>query len=182
MHTGQGELENLGLHTSFETLARWSVNELKSFLKSSVRKEAFKYLLECQRDRSKIRDISYSSLKLQSYLGCQRSTNIKEKCLIFKARTRMMDLKANFKMGQTDLSCSRCGTGEESQRHLLSCPTVMQGDTSLVSETSCYEDLLGEDPDRVETLGKILNKNFDVFEKLPCDRRNLSAVSATGAT
>ena len=58
----------------------------------------------------------------------------------------------------------------------------MQGDTSLVSETSCYEDLLGEDPDRVETLGQILNKNLDVFKKLPCDRRNVSAVSATGAT
>ena len=99
-----------------------------------------------------------------------------------QARTRMMDLKANFKLGQTDLSCSRCGTGEESQRHLLSCPAVMQGDTSLVSETSSYEDLLGEDPCRVETLGHRLNKNFDSFKKLPCDRRNVSAVSATGAT
>ena len=159
-----------------------TVYELKSVLKSSVRKEGFKYLLECQKDKSKIKDIKYSSLKLQEYLGCQRPTTIKEKCLLFKARTRMLDLKSNFKLGQTDLSCSRCGTGEESQRHVLSCPAVMQGDTSLVSETSCYEDLLGEDPDRVETLGKILNKNFDVFEKLPCDRRNVSAVSATGAT
>ena len=93
-----------------------------------------------------------------------------------------MDLKSNFKLGQTELSCSRCGTGEESQRHVLSCPAVMQGDTSLVTGTSSYEDLLGEDPDRVETLGQILNKNFDVFKKLPCDRRNVSAVSATGTT
>ena len=92
----------------------------------------------------------------------------------------MMDLKSNFKLGQTDLSCSRCGTGEESQRHVLSCPAVMQGDTSLVSDTISYEDLLGEDPGRVETLGHKLNQNFDVFKNLPCDRSN--AVSATGAT
>ena len=69
---------------------------MKSVLKSSVRKEAFKYLLECQKDKSKIKDIKYSSLKLQDYLGYQRSMTIKEKCLLFKARTRMMDLKFNF--------------------------------------------------------------------------------------
>ena len=93
-----------------------------------------------------------------------------------------MDLKANFKLGQTDLCCSRCGTEEESQRHVLVCPAVTQGDTSVVSDVPCYEDLLDEDPHRVETLGLILNQNFSVFVKtLPCDRSN-AAVSATGAT
>ena len=95
----------------------------------------------------------------------------------------MMDLKSNFKLGQTDLSCSRCGTGEEeSQMHVLSCPAVTQGDTSVISDTISYEDLLDEDPVRVETLGLILNQNFSIFVKtLPCDRSN-AAVSATGAT
>ena len=101
--------------------------------------------------------------------------------MLFRARTRMMDLKSNFKLGQTDLSCSRCGTGEEeSQRHVLICPAVTQGDTSVISDVPCYEDLLEEDPHRVETLGLILNQKFNVFKTLPCDRRN--AVSATGAT
>ena len=72
------------------------------------------------------------------------------------------------------------GTEEESQRHVLSCPAVMQGDTSVVTDVPCYEDLLDEDPHRVETLGHKLNQNFSVFKNLPCDRRN--AVSATGAT
>ena len=63
---------------------------------------------------------------------------------------------------------------------MLICPAVMQGDTSVVSDTISYEDLLDEDPVRVETLGHKLNQNFNVFKTLPCDRRN--AVSATGAT
>ena len=92
-----------------------------------------------------------------------------------------MDLKANFKLGQTDISCSRCSTGEEeSQRHVLSCPAVTQGDTSVVTDVITYEDLLDEDPHRVETLGLILNQNFSVFKNLPCDRSN--AGSATGVT
>ena len=36
----------------------------------------------------------------------------------------------------------------------------MQGDTSLVSDTISYEDLLSKDPGRVETLGHKLNPNF----------------------
>ena len=158
---------------SFESLSRWSVHHLKSTVKSAVQTEAFKYLLDSQKEKSKIKDIKYSSLKLQDYLGSQRSTSIKEKCLMFKSRTRMMDLKANFKLGQTDLSCSRCGTGEEeSQRHLLICPAVTQGDTSVISDIPCYEDLLSEDPHRVETLGLVLNQKFNVFKTLPCDRSN----------
>ena len=52
----------------------------------------------------------------------------------------------------------------------------------MVSDTITYEDLLGEDPVRVETLGLVLNQNFSIFVKtLPCDRSN-AAVSATGAT
>ena len=69
---------------------------------------------------------------------------------------------------------------EESQRHVLSCPAVMQGDTSVVTDAISYEDLLDEDPVRVETLGLILNQKFNVSKTLPCDRRN--AVSATGVT
>ena len=175
----KADMERLGLQVSFEQLARLSVHELKATLKSSVRKVAFKYLSDIQNEKSKIRDIKYSSLKMQDYLGAERSTTIKEKSQLFRARTRMLDLKSNFKLGQTDLSCSRCGTGEEeSQRHMLSCPAVMQGDTSVVSDVPCYEDLLEEDPHRVETLGHKLNQNFSVFKNLPCDRSN--ARSATG--
>ena len=67
---------------------------------------------------------------------------------------------------------------EESQRHVLSCPAVMQGDTSVVTDAISYEDLLSEDPHRVETLVHKLNQNFSIFKNLPCDRSN--AGSATG--
>ena len=49
-----------------------------------------------------------------------------------------------------------------------------QGDTCMVSDVLCYEDLLDE------ALGLILEHNFNVFKTLSCDRSN--AVSATGPT
>ena len=57
---------------------------------------------------------------------------------------------------------------------------VAQGDTCMVSDVLCYEDLLDEDPVRVETRGLILEHNFNVFKTLSCDHSN--AVSATGPT
>ena len=177
----RADMEKLEIKASFDTLSRWSVHQLKSTLKSAVVSKAFAYLSDIQKEKSKIKEIKYSCLKLQSYLSAERSTTIKEKSQMFRARTRMMDLKANFKLGQTDLSCSRCSTGEEeTQRHVLSCPAVTQGDTSVVTNAISYEDLLEEDPHRVETLGHKLNKNFSLFKNLPCDRSN--AGSATGVT
>ena len=52
--------------------------------------------------------------------------------------------------------------------------------TCMVSDVLCYEDLLDEDPVRVETRGLILEHNFNVFKTLSCDHSN--AVSATGPT
>ena len=55
-----------------------------------------------------------------------------------------------------------------------------QGDTSVVSDVLCHEDLLDvRGPCQVGLL-LILEHNFNVFKTLSCDRSN--AVSATGLT
>ena len=117
---------------------------------------------------------------MQPYLRAGRSTTIQEKCQIFKARTRMLDVRANFKHGQADLSCTKCDTGEEeTQPHLLTCPGL--SDTSLVTEVPEYEQLLDQDPDRVERLGRIVQHKFNLFKSdslVPGDRSNIAAVSA----
>ena len=167
----------LGGHASF---IRWSENELKSRLKTAVNGEAFKYLSELQQDKSKIKDLKYSGLEMQPYLRAGRNTTIQEKCQIFKARTRMLDLRANFKVGQVDLTCTKCDTGEEeTQPHLLTCPGL--SDTSLVTEVPEYEQLLDQDPDKVEKLGRIVQQKFIMLKSesvIPGDRSNIAAVSA----
>ena len=175
-----GDMEKLRLNVSLETLARWSENELKSRLKTAVNGEAFKYLSELQQDKSKIKDLKYSGLEMQPYLRAGRNTTIQEKCQIFKSRTRMLDLRANFKVGQTDLTCTKCDTGEEeTQPHLLTCPGL--SDTSVVTEVPEYEQLLDQDPDRVEKLGRIVQQKFNMLKSvsvIPGDRSNFAAVSA----
>ena len=44
--------------------------------------------------------------------------------MIFKARSRMMDIKCNMKGNHLDLKCDVCGIDEETQIHLLRCTDI----------------------------------------------------------
>ena len=87
---------------------------------------------------------------------------IKEKSFIFSLRSQMLDINGNFKNGKSDLKCRKCGMEEESQRHLLVCPKL--SDYSLINDTTIiYEDLLGFDCNKIELVGKVLMKRFELL-------------------
>ena len=85
---------------------------------------------------------------------------IREKCFAFAARSRMLDIHANFKVGKSDIKCRKCLNSDEDQKHLLVCPALT--DNSLVhsSLTTRYEDLFGNDIIRIETIGKLLQSKL----------------------
>ena len=72
----------------------------------------------------------------------------------------MLDVKANFKAGKTDLTCRKCLVEEETQKHLLECPDLK--DNSIVTEFNIpdYEDLFSTDCEKVEVIGRILLQKF----------------------
>ena len=84
----------------------------------------------------------------------------------------MIDLKGNFKNGQTDLKCRKCEREEESQLHLLECEAL--NDDSLVVSTPSYQDLFGMEP--AET-GKILQHKFKLL-LTPCAPMSAAAVNS----
>ena len=106
------------------------------------------------------KNIVYKNLGLQTYLGPDSSLTIKEKSLIFSARARMLDVKANFKAGKSDLRCRKCLKAEETQRHLLECSELNDNGLMIGSNVPKYEDLFSTDLDKVEVIGRILLKKF----------------------
>ena len=73
----------------------------------------------------------FKSIKLeisdepQDYLVSEELT-LEEKKLLFKLRSRMTDIKSNFKsMYKDDLLCQLCQCEEETSKHLLECKTVL---------------------------------------------------------
>ena len=78
---------------------------------------------------SKMDNLNYPELKIQPYLisSLLRRDQAQQ---LFKFRTRMANVKGNFKNGQTDYFCPVCvkiGVYEDDyQKHLLSCVVLKQ--------------------------------------------------------
>ena len=84
----------------------------------------------------------------------------KQASLIFKARTRMIKVKGNYKNGYGNLTCRMCKTTEETQKHILEeCPVLHNSESIMVP----HHQLFNEDTD---TLKMIAQKIEKIFEKL----------------
>ena len=86
---------------------------------------AFNYLEVIKQRHTKVKHIVYEKLKIADYL-VDPSIHINEKYMLFRLRTSMVNVKANFKSQyQDDLSCNLCHEIElQTQEHLLFCNTI----------------------------------------------------------
>jgi hypothetical protein len=97
----------------------------KEFIKKKVEMKAFEYLLKLKDSHSKSKNIKHEKLHLQPCLRSQtKNLSINDKKFIFAARTRMLDLKGNFKTGKLDEKCRKCEKSDETQENLLECSAL----------------------------------------------------------
>ena len=137
---------------------------LKNILREKLSTKAFNYLAEIKETHSKVRKIKHNELKLQPFLASnQREMTIKEKQFAVAARTRMLDLRTNFKVGAADTKCRRCKREEETQEHLLYCPAL--SDHCLVQGVPLYSDILEENTTKIATITRILSERYQSFIK-----------------
>ena len=62
-------------------------------------------------------------------------------CTIFHARTRMIDIKNNFRNKYPDITCRACGKDEETQEHVLeTCQTLHKNPSNLVTKIDIFEE------------------------------------------
>ena len=70
--------------------------------------------------------------------------NSKKKQLLFKLRSRTLNVKQNFKNDNQNPWCTSCGLFQETQAHPLQCPALVQnlnylkGKTSTLNESDVY--------------------------------------------
>ena len=104
------------------------------------------------------------------------SSNIstEEKQTLFKFRTRMVDVKSNFKSQYgNNLTCYFCSS-EDTQLHILSCKEVA-GDINMSGAQ--YDDIFSDLLIKQEKIAKILNKILkqrNLKMKLLSTNKNLS--------
>ena len=84
----------------------------------------------------------------------------KETSLIFKARTRMFKVKANYKNGYQDLKCRMCKREDESQKHILEeCLAIHNNESIRVPTHQLFNEDTG-------TLRKVAKKLETIQNKL----------------
>ena len=105
----------------------------KNIAKTHIREiinENFKKKIEQSKTKSKINflltnKIQWEAQKRPEYMNKLNREHISN---IFKARTRMLDIKNNFRSKYTDLKCRGCGQSDETQEHILETCTKIHVD------------------------------------------------------
>ena len=100
----------------------------KLSFKSLVKKKVTQYFLlklEGRKNKnSKSKFLKCEELKMADYIKNPALTN-REKQLLFKLRSRTLDVKQNFPGQYLNSCCTSCGLFEESQGHLLQCTAIV---------------------------------------------------------
>ena len=87
----------------------------------------------------------------------------KQTSTIFKARTRMIKVKGNYKNGHTSLLCRMCKNEEETQTHILeSCPEVHKDNAIRTPKQDLFSEDIGTLKQVAINIDKILDKLGDV--------------------
>ena len=103
-----------------------------------------KYLNGLKEKHSKAEYLNCSELKPAEYISNSTFTT-REKRLLFKLRSRTLDVKQNFPGLNKNPWCSSCGFFPENQGHLLQCPALvvhlgfLSGKTSTLKENFISE-------------------------------------------
>ena len=140
----KGDCDDIGLEFDEEAFKSLKKDRFKALVKNKLRNAAHSYLLEKKEQLSKLENLS-SDYSLKDYLSSHR-LSILEKQLLFRLRTRMVDVKCNYpSMYKSDLSCSLCDTNSlENQEHILVCPSLKVQSSTKIQ----YNDIFSEETDK----------------------------------
>ena len=106
---------------------------------------------------------------MQSYfVDGHCNTNLSK--LIFKARTKTLDIKTQQKWKFNDRMCVGCEKKEETGEEILNCFKLQKMGNNNISYNGFYSSSVEE----VVAVGKVLQDGMrvrqQILEKIPCDR------------
>ena len=139
-------------------------------MKQKIHDGALNFLKSIQDKHTKMSNLNYQELKCSKYLLDNRLSN-EDKKLLFKFRTRMYTVKANFRTQFKDkLDCKLCKSAIESQAHLFECNEIKNMIPELKSNSKVkYEHIfgnIGQMREVVKILQKICAERESQIEEL----------------
>ena len=159
------DFSHLDIKLSDSEIMKMKKKKFKSYIKEKIEKVAYNYLNDLKEKHSKVKHIQYRKLEIQKYMHYSKFT-LNDIKLLFKLRTRMTQVKRNFKSAYSSLTCNLCQKEEEDQVHLLSCPNILSECIELRDDTEVeYEDLFSDVKKQLKAV-KLFDKVFKARDKL----------------
>ena len=162
----ENDKNELKIQMEDEEIKNISKERFKSFVKSKVKIKHIENLNYLKKNHTKSKFLDCTQLKMATYLN-NPNFNTQQKQLLFKLRSRTLDVKLNFPGQHGDLWCISCGLFPESQAHLLQCPQIVTklnyliGKTSKLNEFDIYGDIRKQ-----QVIVNIYSELLEVREKL----------------
>ena len=156
----ESTLEELDIHLSHDDIKNLSKETFQKFLKKQIEEKALAFLNQIKLKHSKVLNIKHESLMMQEYLLPENMRSIKLAKFLFRARCRMIDVKANFgNMNKGNINCKLGCDKVDSQEHLLECPFLNDNDLSEVNGAQ-YGDLFSSQVEDQLRIASILEERF----------------------
>ena len=151
---------------TIEEIGSLKKNNLKDLVKNACKETAFRYLKSQIKDKdmTKLKYLKYEKLEMQEYLKCQK-LSLKKKQILFKTRTRMLNVKSNF--GDKS-ACPLCTLKEDNQSHLLECLVIKLNSPQVIEniDNCVYDDIYSTNISKLKNVANIIYEAVRTREKL----------------
>ena len=169
-HTVIEDIEAFQLGVTIEEIENMSQVAFNVLVKKQEKIASLEYLNQEKiiKNHSKVLHIPHSLLDMQDYLK-PNSASIEESKFTFSIRSRMLDIRTNFrgKYMDSDTLCPVCVMDEDTQQHLLVCDMLCDPN-SLVTSIPCYDELFGENLEKKLNISRILKQHYKKRKDIIC--------------
>ena len=145
------DLKDLEIPCDFKFIQSKSKYSFKRLVKARANVYALKLLQNKQSTHSKMKNLAYDTLKMQSYF-LHQSINPKVMRLIFRYRTKMENFSENYRGSNGPKLCPLCNVHIDSQELSFSCNEIKNEFTITVLYSEIFEEDLKMET--IETIKK----------------------------
>ena len=160
------DMEELELNLIFADIQQMSKGNWKDLIKRKIIDRALYNLLRIKEKHSKVTELKYEKMEMQSYFLPNRMECSREDIeLIFRIRSNMTNVKMNRKRMYKTHECSKCLKENETQLHVYNCNEIWEEMGKKQENYPKYEKIINGFRNEKIRIAKIFKDILKILEK-----------------
>ena len=162
--TVRRDLREIQIDLSFEEIKLMKKQEFKNIVKRKIEVNAKKKLEEKKSNHSKVKNLKHGYFGMQKYLKQSKmQISVEEMQLIFKLRSRVTNVRMNFKGMHEEWTCQVCQEDNETQEHIVQeCKKMNINDLEKIE----YEKINHGNVEEMLKIARKFKRNIERRDKL----------------